>query len=147
MDPTEDERKAMGTLKSVFVHAIADDKTVAGSLLALTGAKADVEPVVVGIMKKAEFETILQSWKVPSTPPRVATFAEIGAVRLVGHMCRVIAGETVEELKKQLASSMTSSPSIAAAGLSSAAGRKVKLSAIISQIDDTEIFLTDEREG
>ena len=132
MEPSEDERKKMLTLREVFIFAgledtLADDKSVAGSLAQLLGAKVDTKPAALGIMSEADYDTTVKGWKVPAAggTARLPTLTEIGQAKWVGHLCRLIAGL---------------SPS------SAASVRKIKLSSVISQIDDTEILLDEEKE-
>ena len=72
---------------------------------------------------------------------------ELGQAKLIGHVCRIIAGngETIEDLKRK-ASAMTTTPAPPSSPSTSAATRKIKLSSIVSQVDDTEILLDDEKE-
>ena len=128
---------------------LTDDKTVSGSLASLLGAKADTKPAALGIMSEADYEAAVKGWKVPADggTARLPTLTEIGQARLIGHVCRVIAGkgDTIEDLKKKAsAASAPAGPAMSPSSL--AAGRRVKLSSVISQIDDTEILLDDGKE-
>lgn len=73
---------------------------------------------------------------------------ELGQAKLIGHVCRIVAGQgqTIEDLKRKAAAISTTPHGSAVSSGSTAAARKVKLSSVISQIDDTEILLADEKE-
>jgi len=164
MDPTETERNAMNNMAKVFAWAgfaeadMVNANTVSGSLASLLGVTQHVAPRVIGINSEADYDTLVTRWKVPQigsdgnpmagggSPP---TLAQLGAAKLVGRACRVIAGNgtSIEELKV-LAAKATAPPPVPspAAGSSSVALRKVKLSAVLSQVDDAEIDVLDEKE-
>ena len=152
MDPTEDEQKQMDKLAAVFTWVglpageMNDETKLAGSLARLLGATQDTKPVTLGVVSKGDYEAVISRWKVPETAgARPPTLAEIGAAKLVGHVCRLLAGagETLESLKKK---AHTQQPSTAAPSISTAAARRIKLSSIVSQVDDTEILMADEKE-
>lgn len=69
---------------------------------------------------------------------RHPTLAEVGLAKLVGHICRVVCGKgvSIEELKKK-ATASTAAPPASPTSPSSAVTRKIKLSAVLSQIDET----------
>ena len=155
MEPTEEERKKMLGMREVFTFAgldeahLVDDKTVAGSLAALLGAKPDTKPAALGILSEADYDAAVKGWKIPAAggAARQPTLTELGQAKLIGHVCRIVAGngETIEDLKRK-ASAMTSASPGPTSPSTSAAGRKIKLSSVISQIDDTEILLDEEKE-
>ena len=87
----------------------------------------------------------MKGWKVPRSsqdgtaldpPMRVLNIAEVGRARLFGRACRLVAGNglSIEELHNRLAAA-ASQPAPVATGTGS---RKLKLSTIASQVDDTE---------
>ena len=164
MDPTEAERTAMVNMAKVFSWAgfvegdIINANTVTGSLASLLGVTQHVAPRVIGIISEADYDSAVTRWKVPQigsdgnpmpgggSPP---TMAQLGAAKLVGRACRVIAGNgtTIEDLKAMAAKASAPPPTTpTAAASSSAALRKVKLSAVLSQVDDSEIDVLDEKE-
>ena len=152
MDPTEAERNALTNIAAVFKWVgldetkIADDTALSGSLAKLIGAVENTKPVTLGVISERDYETVISKWKVPDpAAARPPTLIEAGQAKLVGHICRLIAGtgETLESLK-QKAAAPAQAPQ--ATSLSSASARKIKLSSIISQVDDTEILLADEKE-
>lgn len=160
MDPTPDECLKMLTLADVVTFIglesghMGDDKTMVGSLAQLIGAKADTKPAAVGIIPEPDFDAVLMGWKVPTVSGtgapgvRPPTLIELGQAKLLGHVCRVVVGkgETVADLKKKATASAAAAAAAASVASSVAAARKVKLSSVISQIDDTEVLLTDEKE-
>ena len=107
MDPTETERNGMTNMAKVFSWAgfvegdIINANTVSGSLASLLGVTQHVAPRVIGIISEADYDSVVSRWKVPQigsdgnpmpgggSPP---TMAQLGAAKLVGRACRVIAG-------------------------------------------------------
>jgi len=150
MDPTEDERKQMDKLAAVFTWVgvpageMNDETKLAGSLAKLLGATHDTKPVTLGVVAEGDFEAVIAKWNVPDgAGARPPTLTEIGTAKLVGHVRRILAGagETLESLKKK---AHALSPSAATPPISTAAARRIKLSSIISQVDDTEILMADD---
>ena len=95
MDPTEDEQKQMDKLAAVFTWVglpageMNDETKLPGSLARLLGATQDTKPVTLGVVSKGDYEAVISRWKVPETAgARPPTLAEIGAAKLVGHVCR-----------------------------------------------------------
>ena len=153
MDPTEDEQRVMTNVAEVFKGADLDPSEMAeitklsGSLAVLLGAAAATKPVTLGVTSEADYESIIANWRVPEAAgARPPTSIEMGKAKLVGHVCRALAGsgETIESLKRKAAAPSTPAPTPSVP--SAAAARRIKLSSIVSQIDDTEILMADEKE-
>ena len=73
-----------------------------------------------------------------------------GMARLVGRACRTVAGATeLEALKAQLAQAQAAAPQTlppaVAGSLSSTATRRINMSAIISHVDESEVFTMEEK--
>ena len=138
---------------------IVNNNTVTGSLASLLGVTSHVAPRVIGIISEADYESVIARWKIPQigadgnpTGGGVApTMAQLGAAKLVGRACRIVAGNgaTLEELKAVAAAAKAAPvplPSSPSGATSTAAQRKVKLSAVLSQVDDSEIEVISEKE-
>ena len=156
MDPTESEIEALKTMADVFAWAgmdiaqIDDEATVAGSLAKLMGIKAVTPTRVIGIIEEADYNTVLAEWKIPEAggAGRLPTLAELGMGKTIGHAARVVAGkgQTVQSLRQQLAAAKAQSAPPTAPAPATSLQRKVKLSGITSQVDDTEIAITSEQQ-
>ena len=158
MEPPSAELELMTTLDKVFqwaqfsVDDMDNKDTVSGSLADLLGIKKTTATKLLGLVSEADFEATIQMWKVVDPPApgenptgRRPSLAEYGAAKLVGHICRVHsgAGMTVEQLRSAAAKSQA--PQAATPSSSSpTASRKLKLSTITSQVDETEINVADE---
>ena len=132
------------------------EQTPSGTLLQLLGIRPTDHPRVLALIEHADAVAVIQRWKVPLkaadgsvsyVPP---TIGDMGKARLVFRTCQVVTGstETIEDLKKQLAAARATPATTAAnqAASSAAEERKVKLSAILSQVDDTEAKVLTEKE-
>ena len=149
MDLTPDDLTRLATMIEVFEWAgldkdvMEDATTVSGSLANHLGVKGATKPRVLGVISTEDYEKVLAQWKIPgrqAESPRSPTLAEVGMAKLVSRACQQICGggETVESLKKAAAAAAsTSGPS--------SPTKKIKLSAIAAQGDDTEITLTNEQ--
>ena len=128
-------------------------------IFATVGVTSHVAPRVIGIVSEADYESVIARWKIPQigadgnpTGGGVApTMAQLGAAKLVGRACRIVAGNgaTLEELKAVAAAAKAAPvplPSSPSGATSTAAQRKVKLSAVLSQVDDSEIEVISEKE-
>ena len=157
MDPTPDEAAQLQTIGDVFTWAglvsseMEAGTTLSGSLAAVLGVKPGTKPRVLGVSSCSDFENVLQSWRIRvGDHDRAPTIAEWGMARLVGRACRTVAGATeLEALKAQLAQAQAAAPQTvppaAAGSLSSTATRRIKMSAIISQVDESEVFMMEEK--
>lgn len=156
MDPSQSEAEGMKTMEDVFKwagldHTKMDDaNTVAGSLASLMGVKADTPSRTIGIIEAVDYEKVLAQWKVPdATAPRPPSLAELGMGKTVGHAARVAAGrgQTVEALRLALAAAQAAQAApTAQPPVTAAPPRKIKLAGITSQVDDTEVTVTSEKE-
>eukprot|EP00435_Cladocopium_sp_Y103_P026713 s4904_g6.t1 len=155
-DPTAIELAALTEVRLAMRWAgfdIADlgEATVPGSLLKHFGLIPANQPRVVGVFPDSDLQTMLAAWKPPDATAgatRAPTLAEMGMAKLFVRACQLVAGTgvTLEELKAQ-ASANATQPTAATPGTSSAAHRrKIKLSTIISQVDDSEVFVAEEKE-
>lgn len=150
MDPTESERQQLTTMGKVFQWA---------GLQALLGVQPPLLPRVIGIMPEDDYKAVVSKWKVPllsqdgsdTGQGRAPTVAELGMAHLVGRACRVIAGNgtTVEELRAQALAAQTQlqlQVQQQALQTTTASPRKVKLNAVLSQVDESEILVADEKQ-
>ena len=155
-DPTAAELATLVDVKATMVWAgfpeagLADETTVEGSFLKHLGITPDARPRVIGIFNDGDLMEMLNKWKVPGGgAPRVPSLGEAGKARLFFRACQLVAGTgaTLDELRNQLAAAKAaptpSPPTTAPAGSPS---RKMKLNTIISQIDDTELVIAEEKD-
>ena len=156
-DPTDDERTNMRDLKAVLQWAgmdvthVDDEAQVTGSFLKHLGLKPTAAPRQVGIFEEKDLLAMLEKWKVvDGGTARVPNLGELGSAKLFFRACQLIAGtgKTLEELKNSAASSSHQAPppqqsQPAATGSPS---RKIKLNTVISQVDDSEVLLADEKQ-
>ena len=148
MDPTAAELATLTSMVEVFKWVELsgdpdDDKTIAGSLAALIGATAGTKPRSLCMVSTDDFKALLATWRVPSaSTDRAPTLVEIGKAQLVIRACHLVGGQgqSLEDLKKAAAATATT-PASPAPASSSASPRKIKLSSVASQVDDTEIKL------
>ena len=166
-DPAPAERQGMDTIKKVFDWAgfagddLGSDQTAGGTLARLLGLVETDHPRIMALVDDADFGAMIQKWKVARVPQGggqaaydAPTMAELGKARLVLRTCKVVAGsgETIEDLRNQLAqakaaaSNPPTQSSQQPAVLSTGQERRVKLSAILSQIDESEAKIMDEKE-
>ena len=159
VDPTSDEAARMTSMQAVFTWAgfgtedMTTDKTKAGTLALLLGIKPDTHPRVLALLDEADSMTVVSKWKVANPgatagdvtylPP---TLAELGMAKLILRACRIVSGceLTVDQMKKQVddAKAMAVMAKAAATtATSSASERKIKLSSILSQVDDARANL------
>ena len=152
MDPREAEQQAMDKLSAVVKWAalaeneMADENKLSGSLAMLLGATENTRPVIFGVVSEVHYEAVIAQWKVPiSGGARSPTLTEMGAAKLVGHVCRLLEGvcEFLESLKRKAHAPPVVVPP---PSLSTAAVRRIQLSSVVSQVDDTDILMADEKE-
>ena len=164
VDPTPDEAARMISMQAVFTWAgfgtedMTSDKTRAGTLALLLGIKPDTHPRVMCLLEEADALTVISKWKVANpgaNPADVSylppTLAELGMAKLVLRACRIVSGYemTVADMKKQVAdaNAMAAMAKAASTSTTSAASeRKIKLSSILSQVDDTETTVMSEKD-
>lgn len=121
-----------------------------------------MRPRSLGLIPEADSTAVILRWKVPrpkaGAPGTVdytaPSLTEVGMAKMVARAARVIAGTevTIDELKNQLtaAQAAAKAPALAAppaATASSVPERKVKLSSILSQVDDSEAAIMTEKEA
>ena len=161
VDPAPAELATMTSMKPILDWAgfqgedLTSDKTVGGTLCMLLGIKGDSHPRSLALVDDADALGVIQKWKVPKTeadnsityhPP---TLAQVGQAKLVFRTAKIACGQgqTMEELRNQLqqAQQQAKAPPMASP-VSAVADRKVKLSAVLSQVDDSEAKVMTERE-
>ena len=101
--------------------------------------------------KTEDFKLILGSWKIPTADPatpRAPSLVEAGAAELVIRACQLVGGKgrTLEELNKAIITATKAPPPTPTPAPVSPPVRKLKMSAIASQVDDTEFNLLAESE-
>lgn len=155
----------MNTMKHVFDWAgfdgddLASDKTVGGTLAQLLGVAHDTHPRALALIEEADAVAVIGRWKVPKQAADLSytyhspTLAEIGKAKVVFRTCKVICGQgqTIDDLKNQLQQAQTAAATAQAANQASAASssageRKIKLSAILSQVDESEAKVLSEKD-
>ena len=100
-------------------------------------------------MSEPDYDAVLMGWRAPTTSAGAAavrppTLTELGQAKMVGHVCRVVAG-------KGTAAAAAAAAAVGAAAAhcvatSVAAAKKTKLGSVISQIGKTEVLLADGKE-
>ena len=161
-DPAPNELATMLTMVDTFKWAgfgdddLSSDKTTGGTLALLLGVKPDDHPRVMSMVEDSELTVILGKWKVAETAAdgtvsyRPPNLAELGKAKLMVRACKLVGGrgKTLEDLQKQIAaaSQAPQQPQPQAPPVSTAADRKFKLSAILSQVDETEAKVMTEKE-
>lgn len=153
-DPTEEERRNMTDLKAVLQWAGFDvtnpdeETSVAGSLLKHLGVNSGMMPRVVGIFSETDLAAVQNTWKVADAGAhRLPSLGEAGMAKLFFRACQLVAGtgESLEDLKNKAVANVgapTNPPQKAATSPT----KKVKLSSVISQTDDTELTVAGEKE-
>eukprot|EP00435_Cladocopium_sp_Y103_P045514 s2395_g13.t1 len=154
MDPTSEELAAMATLKEVVAWADLDGdcneaNTVSGSFLALIGGKATTKPRSLSTVKDADFQALLSSWRIPTGgaagETRAPTLVETGQAQLFIRACQLVGGQgqTIQQMTASIAAAKAA-PAAPTPAQASSPARKVKLTSVSSQVDDTEIKLLSE---
>lgn len=164
VDPTEAERQTLTDMEKVFAWCglggedMASDKTRAGTLALLFGVKSTDPPRTLALVDDGDVGALLNTWKVargsadnPTFAP--PTLAERSMGLLVVRVCKVVSGcgSTVEDLKAQLKAAQAASAQAAlqastSTATSSAADRRIKLNAVLSQVDESEAVIMTEQE-
>ena len=125
------------TLACKASKVISEHQKVA--LFLQLGAQADTSPALLATFTETEFNDLISFWKIATsvdasgvvTEERRPNAIETGAARFFGRICRL-------RLGVQSAGHATPAGSVPPSG-STVASRKLKLSQIISQVDETEI--------
>ena len=161
VDPAPNELAAMTTMQSILDWAgfagddLASDRSVGGTLCGLLGIKGDSHPRSLALVDDGDALGVIQKWKVPvvaadkSVSYHPPTLAQVGQAKLVFRTAKIVCGQgqTMEELKNQLqqAQQQAKAPP-AVPAVSTVADRKVKLSAVLSQVDESEAKVMTEKE-
>ena len=160
MDPTAAELATFTTVEAIGTWVgfteLTDENSIGGSLFKLLGLTTTQAPRIIGIISEADFTTAVQAWRIPridpagqplAPPDRAPTMAEIGQSALFGRTCRIVSGngETIEQLTRRANAAPVNPPSVPAANASSSS-RKLKMSSIASQVDDSEFDMAPEAE-
>lgn len=155
MDPTSTELAGFATVAGVAGWAgladLADVNSVGGSLFAALGLAPTQPPRILGIIPEADYIAATQAWRIPrrnadgspmDPPDRAPTVAEVGVATLFGRACRISAGngETLEQLRARANAAKAAPPAPAIPS----GTRKLKMSAVASQIDESEFELAPE---
>ena len=157
MDLSDVDRAAMVDMKGVMTWSgfsgddMADKATVAGSLADLLGVEPTTHPRVLGILNISDFEDAVKVWRVPgpANTDRAPTLAEVGKATLVGAACRSLTGLGELAMLRNEVAALKAAPGASgstASATSSAATRRIKMSAVISQVDDSEVYMMEEKE-
>ena len=162
VDPAPADAAAMTTMAKVMEWAgfagddLSSDKTTGGTLAMLLGVTADTAPRTLALVDDKDALAVIEKWKAPRTEAdgtvtyHSPTIAQVGQAKLVFRTCKVICGQgqTLEDLQKQLteAQQKAQNATTPQAASSAASERKVKLSAILSQVDDSEAKVLTEKE-
>ena len=147
-DPSAEEIQRFSTVADVAAHAqlegdVNDRTTALGSLFDCLGLKRETLPAIIGVISETDFNTALGQWQIATavtegtvTARRGPNVAEQGKARFFARICRL-------KLGADHSSGSTPTPSQGGT-LPSTAARKVKLSQVLSQLDDTEVDLLPE---
>ena len=143
-DPSGPALLALNSLNDVAEYVglqgiEGDLRTPKGALFLQLGAQADTSPALLATFTETEFNDLISFWKIATsvdasgvvTEERRPNAIETGAARFFGRICRL-------RLGVQSAGHATPAGSVPPSG-STVASRKLKLSQIISQVDETEI--------
>ena len=154
-DPDAAELAAMDDVKAVMKWAgfdetkLGTDTEMPGSFLKHLGVQPTTLPRVIGIFEDKDLHTMLNTWKAPDPAaggPRVPNMGEAGMAKLFFRACQLKAGMgvSIAELKAK-ASAPPPSPTVPATSTAlTSPTKKVKLSSILSQVDDTELMVDSE---
>ena len=141
---TAEEIAGFKTLKDILDFAgVAPD--LAQAFYLATGSSDATRPRVLGIVPSVEYTAMLATVQVKETVEdaevsRALKFAEKGQLLLVGEGCRACAG-----VVGSAPPDPSGAPSPGPAAAPSIAVRKIKLSLVIRQADETEIEVCDEK--
>ena len=141
---TAEEIAGFKTLKDILEFAgVAPD--LAQAFYLATGSSDATRPRVLGIVPSVEYTAMLATVQVKETvgdaeETRALKFAEKGQLLLVGEGCRACAG-----VLGSAPPDPSRAPSPGPAAAPSIAARKIKLSLVIRQADETEIEVCDEK--
>ena len=111
------------------------------------GAKSTTKLRSLGSIRLEDYQRLLARWKVPDTgSPRAPTLVEVSQAELVLRVCRLVSGkgQSIEEMTRALAKAKAAPATPAASAMTPSPTRRVKLSAVASQVDETEVPLLSE---
>ena len=141
--PSESELASIATqgdaANRVGLSGTDDDLlTPRGSFFIQLGVSSSTNVAIPATFTQAEFNALVTSWSIATaldtngavTAQRAPTIAEVGMGRLIGRICRRCVGT-----EPQVRPTASLSPK----ATSSATSRKIKLSQVVSQVDETEI--------
>lgn len=150
-DPTQAQLQGFTNFADIFQwvglpHAAIDDpNTQEGSLAAALGVRGAMHPRTLGWTPEADYEAVIRTWQVSTPaasagdpPARAApALAQLGMARLVGRCCRLMVGSDPSQAPVAAAAA-------APAPTTAASQRRIKLNAVLSQVDEAEISVTSE---
>ena len=146
MEPSAAECQAMTTLRDVATWAGLKIET-SECFTKLTGLDLSDHFRVLAVIDEQEYIDLLKQAKVKPTTgsERPPTLKEYGQLRLVSHVSRHLCG--LSSLQSQSSSAATSSAtaSTSSTTTSTVAKRKIKASQVLSQLEDEEIIVEDEK--
>ena len=149
-DPTDAELLSFGTLDDVANWAgVPGDNVAATSarkgLYTLLGAEPTHLPRIIGVIDEATFVGALSTWQVSSVNVGLAIRS---SGLLFGKACRMHAGTQSTFASIAAAAASTAAAAVAVSTLAltttSPAARKIRLSQVLNQIDDTEVSILDD---
>ena len=151
-DPVADELQALTTIGQIFDHLSIQGEannrfTVRGSLCAYWDVEESTRPAILAMLTEADMSQILAAWTIAQVQVaadgtrtevgRAPTVRELGAARYAARLCRLRLGTEVATVA---GTASAASPAPVTGGDS----RKVRLSQVLSQVDDTEIDVLSE---
>ena len=150
-DPTPAEIQGFNTFTDVFTwvglphDSIDDQNTTEGSLAAVLGIRAAMHPRTLGWTPAPDYEAVIQTWQIATPGPNAGdpptrqppTLAQLGMARLLGRCCRLVVGA-------KPAPAPATPVTAPAAPVSAAATRRIKLNAVLSQVNESEIGIMSE---
>ena len=155
-EPSKEELASFKTLVDVITWAeldgdCSDPKSIAGSFLKVLGATANTRVTTAGSISASDFDKAVQSWKIndEGSEPTPIQKAQVG---MIGRACRLAAGmekpAAVIQAENEAAAHAASLHAAVAhkAAMSSSDVRKIKLSQVISQTDESETTSLSESE-
>ena len=148
VEPSEEERAALVTLRAVADWASlrgvgSEAETPRGAFFALLGASDDTLPRLVALVPETAMEGLIEAWVSGVSSP---TLIDQASARLVARTCRLLSRLGLSLEQQRRAAAAASSAAAAVTPASGVAARKVKLSLILSQADDSEAVVLGEAE-
>ena len=143
-DPVADELQALTTIGQIFDHLSIQGEannrfTVRGSLCAYWDVEESTRPAILAMLTEADMSQILAAWTIARVQVaadgtrtevgRAPTVRELGAARYAARLCRLRLGTEVATVA---GTASAASPAPVTGG----DNRKVRLSQVLSQVDD-----------